>query len=94
MKMSGCIKVPTIIIVPTKELYRKVVEKAIKEGCKWRGGEKNINPYYWDCEGKDTIIYINAKKLLTYGSSKQKKDYDGYIFLTAQAYLEENISIL
>jgi len=91
MKMSRCIEVPIIIIVPTKELYRKVVIKAIKEGCKWRDGDKDINPYYWDCEGKDTIIYTDKNRLLTYGSFKQKKDYDGYIFLTAEMYLGGNI---
>ncbi len=81
-----------MIRVSTKELYEKVVRKAIEEGCRWRDGNKrDINQDYWSYGGKNTIIYIytkRRKKVLTYGSFERKRPDDSYIILTAQEYLQ------
>ena len=74
--------------VPTKELWEKVVEKAISEGCEWQAGAKQINAYYWENYRGKNVIYIKGKRL-SYGNlDLTKKLHPHYAFLTAEEYLQ------
>lgn len=79
----------TIISVPTKEDWRKVVRKLLDEGCYWCPDKKEIYEEYWE-KGEAIRVKNDELEHSQFDWYKERGKYKDYKFLTAQEFLREH----
>lgn len=83
-----------VVHTPTLELYKRVVQKALDNGYKWRSkkGSKDLKEECWQHYQKDTcieeIVEASVDKRLYY-RNKDFYEEDGYDIISAEEFLED-----
>jgi hypothetical protein len=80
----------TVVHVPTKELWNKVVQKELDKGKRWFVGEKTLLTSLWNKYESESCISVG--KWLGYSPLEWFKE-KGYQIISAEEYLKVELKV-